>query len=102
MFGLRKGAEGHFEIEPEQGFGAPNPENVHILYKEQFSKDLDLEVGLVVSFSNPDDQTLPGVITKTYEDTVEIDFNHPLAGRRLLFDVSILDVAQVSDEILRM
>ena len=35
---------------------------------------------------------LPGVVRTVGEDTVEVDFNHPLAGRELSFDVTILSV----------
>jgi FKBP-type peptidyl-prolyl cis-trans isomerase SlpA len=45
----------------------------------------------VVSFAAPDGE-LPGVVRRVFERTVEVDFNHPLAGRRIVFDVSILAV----------
>jgi len=37
-----------------------------------------------------------------FEETIEIDFNHPLAGKKLWFEVDILEVKQVSFEIARM
>ena len=45
----------------------------------------------MVSFAAPDGE-LPGVVLRVFESSVEVDFNHPLAGRRLIFDVSILAV----------
>ena len=51
----------------------------------------DLEAGLVVSFQAPDGE-LPGVVMDVYEDTVKVDFNHPLSGKDITFDVSILAV----------
>ena len=44
---------------------------------------------------------LPGVIRQVFDEAVEVDFNHPLAGKGLMFDVEILSVEQVSQEIAR-
>ncbi len=101
MFGLYPGDERALEIPADQGFGQPNPENIHLMKKTDFSKDLELSVGLVVSFADPEEQERPGVITRILDELVEVDFNHPLAGKDLRFDVSIKAVEQVSDEILR-
>ena len=52
---------------------------------------MTLEPGLMVSFAAQDGE-LPGVVRQVFADTVEVDFNHPLAGRRIVFDVSVLKV----------
>jgi FKBP-type peptidyl-prolyl cis-trans isomerase SlpA len=46
-----------------------------------------------VSFQAPDGE-LPGVVKAVYEDTVQVDFNHPLSGSDITFDVSILSVKE--------
>jgi len=53
--------------------------------------DLSLEKGLVVSFQAPDGE-LPGVVVDVYEESVKIDFNHPLSGNDITFDVAVLEV----------
>jgi FKBP-type peptidyl-prolyl cis-trans isomerase SlpA len=63
---------------------------VQLLSRDRFA-DLELEPGLMVSFAAADGE-LPGVVTRLFEKTVEVDFNHPLAGRPIVFDVSILAV----------
>jgi FKBP-type peptidyl-prolyl cis-trans isomerase SlpA len=55
-----------------------------------------------MSFSDKQDAELPGVITKIQGESIEIDFNHPLAGKDIIFDVEILTVEQISNEILRV
>jgi FKBP-type peptidyl-prolyl cis-trans isomerase SlpA len=59
-----------------------------------------LEEGLVVSFQSPEGE-LPGVIRRVGDETVQVDFNHPLAGRDIVFEADIIDVVQVSHEIAR-
>ena len=91
LIGMRPGDDAQILIEPEEAFGLHRQENVQIFRKDRFGSDLSLEEGLMVSFSGPGGE-LPGVVRKVMEEHVEVDFNHPLAGRRILFDVSIIDV----------
>lgn len=88
--GMTDGETGRFTITPEHGFGQHNPQNVQRLPRDQF--DDELEVGTVMSFADAAGGELPGVIASVDERHVEVDFNHPLAGRTLTFEVEILDV----------
>ena len=88
--GLSAGDDAQIELEAEQAFGERNPENVQVIASDRF-RGMDLEPGLMVSFGAPDGE-LPGVVLRVFESAVEVDFNHPLAGRRIIFDVSILQV----------
>jgi len=92
LLGLTAGTEARLEIEPSDAFGEPSAENVRFMPRAQFAPSMALEPGLVVSFRAPDGE-LPGVVRALEGDLVVVDFNHPLAGRSLLFEVSILDVA---------
>jgi len=78
-----------FVVPPESAFGQPNDHNVRYLPRKQFKEDIDLEVGLVFSFADASGSELPGMIVAFNEDEVTVDFNHPLSGRTILFDVLI-------------
>ncbi len=80
------------EILPEQAFGQRNPNNIQQFPRDQFDSDMELEPGLVLSFADASKSELPGVIDTVTEDTVTVDFNHPLAGRTLSFEVEVLEV----------
>lgn len=90
LVGLEAGAEGEFIIAPEHAFGQRNPENIQQLSRDNFEQET-LQIGDVFSFQNGDGE-LPGVIAGIQENRVEVDFNHPLAGRRIIFTVKIVDV----------
>jgi FKBP-type peptidyl-prolyl cis-trans isomerase SlpA len=49
---------------------------------------MELEPGLVVSFQEPGGE-LPGMVTEFNDDKVTVDFNHPLAGKTLIFEVQV-------------
>ena len=99
LFGLEAGAAERLDISPEQGFGLSREENVRLMPLEKFDPGIDLEPGVVVAFSGPDGDR-PGVIKSLQGALVVVDFNHPLAGKCLILDVSILAV-ELADDILR-
>lgn len=90
LFGLQAGDRRSVFIDASHGFGERNPDNLQTFTKLQF-RDMNLEPGLVVSFADRSGE-LPGVVTEVHEDTVVVDFNHPLAGRDLVFEVDIIRV----------
>lgn len=89
LFGMSAGERQMFTVLPENAFGQPNDNNVHQLPRSQFEGDSALEIGLVFSFADASGGELPGLVIAFDEKEVTIDFNHPLAGRNILFDVLI-------------
>jgi len=92
LIGLKVGDKKQFTIEPEAGFGMPSPQNIHVLSRSQFPEDIKLEEGLIIAFQQPNNVELPGIIRKFDEQQVTVDFNHPLCGQTLTFDVEILEI----------
>jgi len=78
-----------FRVPPEDAFGQPNDNNVQYLPRDRFDDDVELEIGLVFSFADAGGGELPGMILAVDDEEVAVDFNHPLAGRTILFDVLI-------------
>jgi len=95
LFGMAPGQRQLFSVPPEDAFGQPNDNNVQVMAREQFDDDLPLEIGLVCSFADAAGGELPGLIIAFDEEEVTVDFNHPLAGRTILFDVLIHRVEPV-------
>lgn len=91
LLGLAEGDRSRIRIAPEQGFGMRNPNNLQRYAVSDF-KDMALEPGLMISFSDPSQGGLPGIVDSIDGDRVTIDFNHPLAGKMLYFDVEIIAV----------
>jgi FKBP-type peptidyl-prolyl cis-trans isomerase SlpA len=89
--GLKAGDKRSLRIEPEHGFGQPNPQNVQVMPRSQF-EGMELAEGLMVIFQDAAKGELPGVVSRFDANQVTVDFNHPLAGKVLTFEVEILDV----------
>ena len=91
LLGLKAGDQRSIAIGPEQGFGQGNPQNVQIMPRSAFA-EMELSEGLLVIFNDAANAELPGVVKAFDESSVTIDFNHPLAGKQLTFDVEIIEV----------
>ena len=98
ILGMKAGEKAGFIVLPEEGFGQSNPNNVQQFSRADFAADLELETGLVISFADASQSELPGVISSLEGDQVTIDFNHPLAGRNIQFDVEIIAVEKSQTE----
>ena len=92
LLGLKEGASETFTLAPESAFGLPNPDNFHYIELSKFSADVPAEVGTIISFTQPDGAEIPGIIREIVADSVTVDFNHPLAGQAVTFEVEVLEV----------
>ncbi len=89
LFGMSAGDRKIFTVLPENAFGQINDNNVQLIPRKQFDDGFELEIGLLYSFADASGGELPGMILSFDENEVEIDFNHPLAGRTIMFDVLV-------------
>ena len=96
LLGLAEGDQRVFELEAEQAFGRRNPELVQKLSRATLDAnsgpDDDYVPGDLVEFPTPDGGRFAGVLKAITEDYALFDFNHPLAGQRVRFEVKILGV----------
>lgn len=90
--GLKAGDKTQVELDPLNAFGFPDPDNVHYLPRAEFNESLPLEPDTVIGFSTPSGDEIPGTIVEVTDETVKVDFNHPLAGLDLIFAVDIVDI----------
>ncbi|OLQ87571.1 peptidylprolyl isomerase [Vibrio ponticus] len=92
LLGLSAGESKAIELAAADAFGMPNPDNIHYMDRAKFVGDAEVEVGTIMAFSGPDGMEIPGIITEIAGDSVTVDFNHPLAGQDVTFEVEILSV----------
>ncbi len=92
ILGLKAGDQQSINIPPDSGFGYRNDEAVQSIKREEFSEDMELKPGLVIEFETPSGLKVPGIVLEVKDDTVDVDFSHPLAGHTVLFNVQIIDV----------
>jgi FKBP-type peptidyl-prolyl cis-trans isomerase SlpA len=94
LSGLGAGATRAITLEPEQAFGPINEDNVQRFPLYQFPPDLGLAIGVMIEFADAAGNNQAGVVRSVDKQWVEVDFNHPLAGRRIRFSVHVHKVAE--------
>lgn len=97
ILGLHQGDTQTLRIGPEVGFGYHDPDNVHLMSRDDFPTDLAVETGQIIGFTTPGGDEIPGMIKSVDEAGVQVDFNHPLAGHEIRFDVEILAIEPPAD-----
>ena len=77
----------HFDIRLKDGSIADSTRNI-----AQAEGGATLEVGHIFMFTQPNGQEIPGIIQAIDEYEITVDFNHPLAGQVILFDIEVMSV----------
>lgn len=96
LFGLVAGDRREFVLPPEKAFGNPNEDNVQRFPVYQFPPDVALSPGLMLEFGDAAGTKQAGVVRSVDKQWVDVDFNHPLAGRAIRFTVHVHAVSQVT------
>ena len=94
---LNKDDNADIVVSPADAYGEYNDEAVQTLPKEQFA-GVDLVEGMILYGTGEDGQTVQVLVKSFTEEEVTVDYNHPLAGKTLMFTVSILDVRAATEE----
>ena len=93
--GLGAGDHRAWELSPDEAFGRSDPANVKSMPRNRFPETIDTAPGTIIAFAMPDGNELPGTVAGVDDEgDLIIDFNHPLAGRRLRFEVEVVSVAE--------
>jgi len=92
ILNMEKGEEKEFAIESEEAYGPIREELYKEIPKSAFNFDKEPEEGMGLMISTPQGQQIPTKIIKVNPETITIDLNHPLAGKKLIFKIKILDV----------
>jgi FKBP-type peptidyl-prolyl cis-trans isomerase SlyD len=105
--GLEKALEGKkagetlkVQVSAEDGYGAYDPEGVEEVPREDFPPDMELEAGGMVTATDEDGDDVDFLVKEIRPKTVVVDFNHPLAGKALHFEVTVREVRKATEEEL--
>jgi FKBP-type peptidyl-prolyl cis-trans isomerase SlyD len=89
-------------VTPAEGYGDYDAEDIAEFPREEFEGD-EIEIGMEIEFDFDDqDEVEVGVVTEVNDELVVVDFNHPLAGKTLNYDVQIVTVRPATEDELGM
>ena len=99
LMNREKGEKVQLTIEPANGYGDFKPDMLRDIPKTQFPPQMELQAGMPFEAQSPQGP-LRFIIKEVKDDAIVADFNHPLAGKTLHFDITISDVREASPEEL--
>jgi FKBP-type peptidyl-prolyl cis-trans isomerase SlyD len=94
IYGMSLGDEKDLIIAPENAYGEYDPEASQVAPLDAFPQEMELEIG------DDAEDPIEGFIADIYDDSVLLDFNHPLAGETLHFHVKVVGLREASAEEL--
>ncbi|MFQ5963980.1 MAG: peptidylprolyl isomerase [Candidatus Scalinduaceae bacterium] len=91
--GMKVGDSKQVTVKPEEGYGNVNQEAISEVNKEQIPQDA-LKIGVQIQGQDASGRVVHALVVEIKENTVVLDFNHPLAGKTLYFDVKVLNIRE--------
>ena len=98
LSGMIIGSKKNIKIATADAYGEYSEDAIQKIKMDQFPKEANIEVGMTYIANSPDGKQMPFLVSEINEQDVTVDFNHPLAGKDLEFDVELLDVRDATPE----
>jgi FKBP-type peptidyl-prolyl cis-trans isomerase SlyD len=90
LYGMKVGEQKKIQVKPEEGYGIADPKAVQEVLREKIPAEAQ-QVGATLMTKTADGRSIPMRVREIRDKTVIVDFNHPLAGKTLNFDVKVTD-----------
>lgn len=97
VVGMKEGEEKTLNIEPEDAYGKKMPELERDIPKEALGEEIKPEIGMMLQLVAPTGQRIPATIMEIGDKTIKVDLNHPLAEKKLTFEVKLEKVTKAED-----
>jgi FKBP-type peptidyl-prolyl cis-trans isomerase 2 len=92
IVGMEKGEEKDFEVGVTKAYGKRDENKTQQVPRDQLPIDNEPKVGMILMLNTPDGKQIPLRIMGVDKETITIDLNHPLAGKKLLFHVKVVGI----------
>jgi FKBP-type peptidyl-prolyl cis-trans isomerase SlyD len=97
LVGMNEGESGDIMVPAAEAYGEVNEEAKQTLPVEQF-EGVDLKEGMTLYGQGENGETVQVTVTSFDDKEVHVDFNHPLAGKDLLFSVTVLSAREATED----
>lgn len=94
VIGMKKGEKKKVLLNSEDAYGDRDDKRVQEVPRNMLPKEPEPQAGMMLTIKAPTGQMFPAKIEKVDGDVVTIDFNHPLAGKKLNFEIEVVDIKE--------
>ena len=98
VLGMAVGESKTVIVQPEDGYGAIDPDAFVDVPRDQFPAEIPMEEGVEIQVTDENGHPMSARINSFTDDNVQLDFNHPLAGKELHFDMKIVAMRDATAE----
>jgi FKBP-type peptidyl-prolyl cis-trans isomerase SlyD len=100
LYGMSEGESKEVVVSAADGYGEVDEEAFAEIPRSEFPPEIPLEPGVELQLKNQEGDELEAFIVSADNETVHLNFNHPLAGKELLFSVEVVELRQATEEEL--
>lgn len=94
VVGMKVGDKKTINLEPADAYGDRDEQRVQKVPRDMLPKEPEPKEGMMLTISTPQGQMFPAKIHKVDDKEVTLDMNHPLAGKKLTFEIEVVDIAE--------
>jgi len=94
VVGMKVGDKKKVAIVPAEAYGERDDKRVQQVPRSMLPKEPEPKPGMMLTISTPTGQMFPAKIDKVEKELVTIDFNHPLAGKKLNFEIEVVEIKE--------
>lgn len=95
LLGMKQGEAKKVVVQPKDAYGDVDQTLIREFNRSQFPSEVELMKGMVIEMQDDQGNLYPATINDVKQESVFLDFNHPLAGKVLMFDVQIVAIENV-------
>jgi peptidylprolyl isomerase/FKBP-type peptidyl-prolyl cis-trans isomerase SlpA len=92
--GMEVGESKTIQLAPDQAYGSHREDLVIEVERSVLPSNVEPEVGQSLNYRQPDGRHVPLTVTEVSQSSVKLDGNHPLAGKRLTFDLALVEIVE--------
>ncbi|MBW2964299.1 peptidylprolyl isomerase [Candidatus Woesearchaeota archaeon] len=92
VIGMKKGDKKKVLLNPDDAYGDRDDKRMQTVPRDMLPKEPEPQTGMMLTIRTPTGQMFPAKIEKVEGKMVTIDFNHPLAGKKLNFEIELVDI----------
>ena len=98
LYGMSGGESKEVTVPPDEAYGILDEEALGTVPRDEFPPDMPLEKGVALQLRDEDGEVFDAYVESVDKKSVEINLNHPLAGKELHFSVKVLDLRPASED----
>ncbi|RJQ75520.1 MAG: peptidylprolyl isomerase [Desulfobacteraceae bacterium] len=92
LLGMSVNEKKVFTLSPEEAYGERNADALRTFSRQEIPPGLEVEKGQMVAVTTPQGEQIPAKVIQVDDENLTIDFNHPLAGETLTFEIEVVGI----------